>query len=188
MSNDFRWEIRRQTNVAHRGVDQLFSRLEVGQRDGLSNYLMIQLSCFVAMRGAARVDSVAWESLTQLAALIRFDLHSLGHEIEPRFQLKSYDTDPLALDYVIQCSRLSAQILKLAWQKSSDAEVLRAGAFFSLPIRFDQWHDVCHRLSGIPVGSPRAHSIIDSSGKLFEFFHFALSEFGMREPCLKVSA
>lgn len=122
---------------------------------------------------AAHNDASTRARIDTLAECIERDLATLGHPAQPMDVPKDSPVDPLALDYVLEGSRLGTQVLKRRWAASTDPMVQRADAYFSLPTDAQRWRATCAALGDIAPGSPRATRITADTKALFEMFYQA---------------
>lgn len=168
---DFRHVLRARTRDQHDRVDDAFSAMDIQTQDGLRAFLGVHGACFQGMLGVAHSDSSARRMLSDMIARIRVDLHELGGCIEVRATGLTDGVDPLALDYVLEGSRLGSKVLKKRWGAASDPAVLRANAYFSMPSDASRWSQVCFKLGRVPVDTKQAHDITQDVIRLFTLFH-----------------
>ena len=173
MHVDFRHILRQQTSTDHDRVDALMSGFDVATRDGLLQFLGLQLDCFEAMIPAARGDSVARHQLLSMTAAIRRDFATLVEPKQDSEPSQLNPLDPLALDYIIEGSRLGTKMLKRRWAAAKDPQVSAAKAYFSFESEPGRWRQVCNALSEITPDSTRATAVIADTATLFELFRKA---------------
>lgn len=71
--------------------------------------------------------------------------------------------DGLAIDYVIERSRLGSNVLRCRWSTARNPKFRKANAYFALAPVPGRWRDVCDQLSNIPVQSERAGVVIQDT-------------------------
>lgn len=175
MQQDFREELRARTREDHDRVDMAMSGLDLTTQSGLSTFLGVHYACFSDMMQTSWPGSDVWQSLNLMTSAIETDLAQLdqpgivqlGGDLEP--------VDPLALDYIIEGSRLGTQVLRRRWSASRDPVVTSASAYFTLPGEPGKWRSVCAELSEVDARSPRARDIIDGTRRIFALFLDQLS-------------
>jgi len=171
MADSFRFVLRHATLADHERVDRLLSDLDIASHNGLCRFLTIHSVCFFAMREAAPEDSIAYIALTDMLHRTESDLKTLGGAAGHRSDQALHPINLLALDYVIEGSRLGSRVLKTRWQATTDADVARADAYFSMPPVPGRWREVCDTLSSIPPNSAQAARIVRDTATLFDLFH-----------------
>ena len=176
MCADFRQVLKTETQANHERVDGLISSIDITSSEGLVRLLSIHHRCFQVMRGLVAADSQAWCSLSEMVHRIDADLASMGESLEMGVASEIQQSDSLAIEYVIEGSRLGSKVLRNRWLAASDPVVLRASAYFSLAPVPGRWRGVCDRLSNIPVESARAGAIVEDTKMLFALFHAAACE------------
>ncbi|WP_095588255.1 biliverdin-producing heme oxygenase [Actibacterium ureilyticum] len=171
MLPDFRKALKDATQPDHERVDRLLSAFDIATRDGFASFLAVHRRCYLAMLRAAAPGGTASNSLDGMLADIEIDLATLNapHDVDPAPVAKQVDA--LALDYLIEGSRLGTQVLKRAWAGSRDPIVQEARAYFTTAPISGRWAEVCRALSEIPADSPRAETIIRDTKRLFGMFH-----------------
>ena len=166
----YRQVLRLETHAHHARVDAALSADDIGLRYGFVRFLGIHAVCFQAMAKVAEGGSVAHRTLLQMSENIRVDLDRLDAGHGDIAAPVADHIDPLALDYMIEGSRLGTKILKRKWAASTDATVRSADAYLSLHSDPRSWRDVCGQLSAVPVDSPRAATITSDTKRLFDLF------------------
>ena len=175
MKDCFRWALRRETHEDHQRIDALVSTIDVANPQGLAKFVEIHLTCFDAMRRSSPAGSDLRSNLGDLVGRAKTDLATLVITPDRRnFELR--DVDPLALEYMLEGSRLGTQVLRARWMLTDHAVVLQAHAYFTTPRRPERWQKLCERLSVIPTDSPRAVKIIDDTKRLFRMFLLVATE------------
>lgn len=182
MSISFRDVLKQQTGPHHARVDDALSGLDIAQPDGLARFLGIHLSCFKAMTAVAADGSETRANLAEMETRIQTDLDRLGKTKCAGLTPGLSDTDPLALDYMVEGSRLGSQILKRRWAASQDTSVQAANAYFSLEPTAGRWRRVCDDLAAIPAASQRASKITADTCNLFDIFYRASIGHGGVKP------
>ena len=175
MHADFRHVLRQATRDDHDCVDAVLSGVDIRCADGFRRFLLIHREGFGTMLALADPRGEASWRLRTLTARIDADLRSLG--VGPEVAGHAGDAqgtvDALALDYMIEGSRLGSQVLARHWAGARDPLVKRADAYFSLPPAPERWRAVCAALSAIDADSPRAAAIVADTGRLFGIFRDA---------------
>lgn len=171
METCFRLLLRDETRAEHERVDRLLSSFDIGRRGDLTAFLGIHRMCFSAMAKVAAQGGYAHRALGEMLHHIDADLAVLQATDLNRSAPTLGETDPLALDYMIEGSRLGTQVLKRRWAASRDPIVARASGYFSKGPTPGRWRKVCDDLSAVPAESARAARIIEDTQKLFALFH-----------------
>lgn len=122
------------------------------------------------MARAATPATPAHDELLRMVGQIVSDLKLLGVGENCTAAGRLEKIDPLALDYLIEGSRMGTSILRTRWQTTSDPLVARASSYFSAPTAPQRWKDVRAKLSQIPQNSVRAQTITDDAIKIFRLF------------------
>ena len=170
MRADFRQVLREETQADHARVDRLLSFFDIARPDGLEGFLLVHKYCFREMQGLAAPDSHAAASLQKMIEGIERDLETLGVRSSLTSSTRAANADLLAIDYMIEGSRLGSKVLKRKWSGSSDPVVQRADSYFSIDPVPGRWREVCAALSDIPADSRRARQIIADTRQLFGMF------------------
>ncbi len=171
----FRWALRRETHEDHKRIDTLVSTIDVADPLGLAQFIEVHLTCFDAMRRSSPAGGALRSNLGELVELAKADLATLAATPDRRnFELR--DVDALALEYMLEGSRLGTQVLKARWMLTDHALVLQAHAYFSAPRQPERWQKLCARLSSIPTDSPRAVRVIHDTKRLFRMFLLVATE------------
>ena len=170
MDQDFRVVLKERTRQHHARLDRSMSELDLSTASGLATFLQIHALCFAELRVAVECDIRLQRQLDDLIVSARTDLATLGREEPPRVVFKLGALDPLAVEYVVEGSRLGTRVLKRRWQTSHDDRVRRASAYFSRPAVPNAWRDVCERLSDIPTEDVRAERVIVETCAIFDLF------------------
>ncbi len=176
MCADFRQVLKNETQADHERVDGLISLIDLATFDGFIRFLSIHQSCFRVMRDLVTTESDAWSSLDEMVRRIDADLATMGTSATVGVVSDIHKPDRLAIDYVIEGSRLGSKMLRRRWLTASDPIVRQANAYFSLAPVPGRWRDVCDQLSNIPGHSERAGTIIEDTKMLFALFHAAACE------------
>ncbi|WP_299614540.1 biliverdin-producing heme oxygenase [uncultured Tateyamaria sp.] len=171
MQADFRQALKDRTYADHVRVDETLAGFDLQTRDGFAAFLGIHHVCFDAMTSAAINDSHAQSSLRDMQRRIAADLATLGTSYTPMAAAPMDPVDPLAMDYIIEGSRLGSQVLKRNWATSTDALVRDAQAYFAMAPVPGRWRSVCHDLGQVPVQSARADTITTDTRRLFDLFY-----------------
>ena len=170
MPNDFRWLLKDQTSSEHDRLDTLLSALDVSSFDGLAGFLAIHRHCFNAMLPAAVPGDDAFAALVEMIRCIDSDLGALGVECTAGLVPPLGPVHGLALDYVLEGSRLGTKVLRRRWEASDDPRVRAANAYFMITPVPGRWRDVCAALSAVAPDSPEAAQITRDTEKLFALF------------------
>lgn len=170
MLKDFRHVLRHETQEDHSRIDAALSASDVSCQEGLGEFLRIHLTCFEVMQRAATQDSRAERSLQTMCSAIKRDLSVLMQIRRPPQTEALGPTDPLALDYLIEGSRLGTIVLRRRWDCTDDPVVRAADSYFSIQPEAGRWREVCKDLSAIPSDSPRAAAMIRDTKDLFGLF------------------
>ncbi|WP_299287648.1 biliverdin-producing heme oxygenase [uncultured Tateyamaria sp.] len=168
--------MKNETHADHERVDALLSSVDIATCDGFVRFLSIHQSCFMVMRDLAPCESPAWSSLNEMLHRIDDDLAVLGASESIHVVSDLQNPDQLAMEYVIEGSRLGSKILRSRWLTASDPTVQQATAYFSLASVPGRWRDVCDQLSSIPTESERAQTIVEDTKMLFALFYTAAHE------------
>ena len=171
MQADFRHYLKTQTDAQHMRIDNAFSDIDISARDGLALFLAVHGACFSAMLDAAEDRSNRQAFLTEMILCIKRDLNVLGASTGDIDIPNLGQLDQLALDYMIEGSRLGSQVLKRRWATSTDQQVIAAKSYFSLEPISGHWRDVCKQLSNVPINSQRAARIVTDTQALFDVFY-----------------
>ena len=177
MRTDFREVLKDKTQADHERVDRLMSLIDLTTRDGLGRFLQINHSCFEVMFAAVGAETSTGTTLHQIIGRIDADLLTLGLEKPVKSQEKLTKVDPLAVDYVVEGSRLGTKVLERLWSKAQDEKVQQANAYFTFGKVPGRWRDVCDQLSAIPAQSDRANFILRDTKRMFDLFHDTANEF-----------
>ena len=172
---DFRHLLKSETQADHELVDGLMSSIDLATRDGFLRFLIIHQGCFAAMRDLVPQDSETRRGLDELVARINSDLAILDVSDHAESQRDIPAPDTLAVDYVIEGSRLGSKVLKRRWLDASDPKVRQASAYFTLAPAPGRWRDICSQLSAISPKSDRALRIVNDTRALFALFFDAAS-------------
>lgn len=177
MGQNFRHVLRDQTRGPHDRVDTAISGFDIQSREGLRAFFRMHGACFEAMLLRAEADSASSKMLRDMIFRIRVDLDCLGSSLGVvAFGLPD-DIDPLAMDYVLEGSRLGSKVLQKRWSASTDRTVAQARAYFSMPVDKQRWQTVCAKLAEVPLNTTLAHGITLDVECLFTLFQdAALSE------------
>lgn len=173
MKISFREVLKHETHSHHARVDDALSALNLAQPADLARFLSIHQLCFQAMIPVAAEGSKTWAYLTEMDARIATDLAQLAQPRTTETLDDLAETDPLALDYMIEGSRLGSQILKRRWTASEDKCVQAANAYFTLKPTQGRWRQVCDELAAIATPSARASKITADTRGLFDMFYAA---------------
>ncbi len=171
MRDTFRTVLRRATHDDHERVDHMLSQLDITDHGGFGQFLGIHSTCFQAMRDATPEPSIAHAALSDMLLRIGQDLEKLSESAIVGEVPTLAPVDPLALDYVLEGSRLGTRVLKTQWMETADARVTQADRYFSMVTDAGRWREVCETLSAIDPQSPRATAIIADARALFEMFY-----------------
>ena len=178
MRENFRIHLKAHTDPSHARVDQAFSQMDIASPAGLIAFLSVHAACFTAMASAQNAQFRGRNHLAELVTSIEHDLDALDVPTPPPLTFKLADCDPLALDYILEGSRLGSQVLARRWASSVDPHVLGAAAYFSRKPNVGPWRNVCDRLAQIAVGSARAEKIKMDTCALFDMFFDAAQAHG----------
>ncbi len=171
MNQDLRHHLRHRTQSDHENVDRVMSRFDLTTLKGFSGFLAIHHSSFRAIQYFATADSPTRLALDEMVQRLSADLATLG-AAEADFVVPSAkNIDGLAIDYLIEGSRLGSQILKRRWMAAEDPRIRNATAYFSLPPDPQRWRAVCDQLSAVPAQSDRAEAIVEDTRFLFGLFY-----------------
>ncbi|WP_107843967.1 biliverdin-producing heme oxygenase [Litoreibacter ponti] len=173
---NFRQVLKAETWADHERVDGLISTLDLSTFEDFVRFLTIHQGCFDSIRGLMPKGSAAWRALDDMVRGIETDLNTLGASAPVPALPNLRTPDALAVDYVIEGSRLGSKVLRRRWMAASDPRVRKADAYFSLPPVPGRWRDVCDQLSAISVPSERAGRIVHDTRMLFSLFYTAASE------------
>ena len=155
MPADFRQRLKQASQADHDRVDDLLSSFDITTRQGFEGFLIIHKACFTTMLGLAEPGTDTASSLRAMLTRIDADLAVLGASARPPQSRPLPRTDAMALDYMIEGSRLGSRMLKRIWTGSRDPVVRAADAYFSMEPVPGRWKDICDALSVIPVQSRR---------------------------------
>lgn len=171
MQTDFRLVLKERTQIDHDGVDSLLSTFDITTQDGLARFLAVHLTCFAAMERVAPDGSEARAALGDMMRCIARDLETLNvpQPAEPVPVLPPMSV--LAIDYMIEGSRLGTKMLKRIWLDSADPAVREASAYFTMPTIPGRWREVCAALSNVAVSGDEARNITEDTRTLFALFH-----------------
>ncbi|WP_299967946.1 hypothetical protein [uncultured Roseobacter sp.] len=147
------------------------SSIDLATVDGFGRFLSIHQSCFRYIRDRVTVESDAWHGLDEMVRRIGADLAILGGAETICVGSIVRKPDRLAVDYVVEGSRLGSKVLRNRWLAASDPTVRRACAYFSFAPVPGRWRRICDQLSNVPVHSERAKAIIHDTKMLFALFH-----------------
>lgn len=172
MQDNYRKSLRELTQTDHLMVDEAISGLDISKPSDLAQFLSIHLTCFHAMARASQ-DAATIARLDAMTSRIERDLETLGQPAQPVPASPSGRLDPLALDYVLEGSRLGTQVLKRRWAASTDPTVQRADAYFTLHADKLRWRATCDALAAVDPESPRASRITGDTRALFQLFYRA---------------
>ena len=140
---------------------------------------------FGAMVPLCKTGSATREILTDICARIDDDLATLGAApVAGAADVELAAVDPLAIDYMLEGSRLGSKVLRMQWARTSSAAVRRAARYFDTPAPVERWRAVCGALSAIPTDSLRAARIVRDTRRLFALFEVAQAA-ASRQPMPK---
>lgn len=162
--DDFRWVLRRETEAEHQQLDDLVTRLDLGQVDDLARFFRMHLACFDGMA----VHS-ADHRLRDMITALRSDLVALGCADRPA-PVALAPVHPLAVDYILAGSRMGTKVLRKRWARSDNPLVQAACNYFSLDSTPGEWADTCARLNTVQTTSVAADQIVRDSRMIFERF------------------
>lgn len=174
MRSDFRRVLKAATREDHARLDARMSAIDLRAADGFVRFLSIHQGCFRQMRGLAAPRTLTWQSLDDMVQALEADLASMGAAPAPTVPCDAPRVDGLAMDYVIEGSRLGTKVLRRNWLGASDPAVRRASAYFSLVPTPGRWHEICEKLSELPADGARARAIIEDTRMLFSLFYTAV--------------
>ncbi|RYH00985.1 hypothetical protein EU805_16140 [Salipiger sp. IMCC34102] len=173
MNADFRHDLKARTQAEHDRVDAALSALNLAVAPDFIRFLSLHRACFGAMVQACTHGSAMQDTLNDICTRIDDDLHTLGAPPVASLPVDLGRVDPLALDYMLEGSRLGSKVLRRAWVQSDDVVVRKAGRYFATPAPVERWRAVCAKLSDIDADSPRAACIVADAKRLFGLFTFA---------------
>ncbi len=143
-------------------------------RPDLSRFLQIHLACFDAMQTCAERGTSADRLLARTRRALRADLAVLGAARSHLCLPPPGPLGPLALDYVLEGSRMGTRLLARRWAETRDPAVARARNYFTAPSESGRWRTVCAALSAVPVDSAEAETLVHDTKRLFDLFHRAV--------------
>jgi hypothetical protein len=158
----------------HDALDERFSGLDLCRREGLGRFLRAHRAAFGAMREAlpAQPGRVGSDLLGGLVGALDSDLAVLGLSApglspRPGFHAR-------AVDHVVLGSRLGTKVLRQRWAASGDGDVMRAGAYMSMPGPAGAWQAHCDEVSMMTADDAEADRICEDGRRLFHLFAEAL--------------
>lgn len=167
--NDFRAQLRDETRTHHDAVDALFSSLDLGARSGMGRFVRVHECAFSSLLPSS--DGAACRDLlADLVDRLRRDLSRLGEEALAPEPEPAPAYHPLAVDYVVEGSRLGTNVLRRRWEASGDPVVRAADAYFTRPHEPVPWRTVCSRLASLPPDGDLAADVSRSTVAIFELF------------------
>lgn len=164
-----RSRLRADTAERHACLDRAISTIDIATRAGFVRFMQTHQGAFRAVDAAAPLPA-----LRDLADRAGRDLDQLGAPEAPAPD-GAGPLDPLAVDYVLQGSRLGTKVLKRRWQASDDPEVRAADAYFDAPIDPGGWRATCDALAGQSASGPVADRIVTDALRIFDIFRTALA-------------
>ncbi|SLN44160.1 biliverdin-producing heme oxygenase [Pseudooctadecabacter jejudonensis] len=176
MTVNFRHHLRVSTASDHQAVDDIMSNMDVMTHAGFVSFLTVHRMCFDAMSKASPAGHTAKSVLDDLISRIDADLKVLGAPIPSQDPQPLGTLDPLAIDYVVEGSRLGSKVLRRRWEGTSDPVVKSANAYFSHIPPTSRWQQVCSALAEIETAGPRADRIGADTRKLFGIFRHAADQ------------
>lgn len=159
----FRDLLRLETSVEHDQLDAMLSDLDLTDHRDLGDFFAIHLRAFCAIQPVR-----PYPGLAELITALEEDLRTLSVAAPAPYEGQMYD--PLAVAYIIEGSRMGTMVLRKRWQKARDPRVREAAAYFTRPGSPNQWRSLCEELARIPLGTPRAISIIADTRAIFALF------------------
>tara|TARA_R110000751_G_scaffold8822_11_gene34147 strand:- start:4021 stop:4587 length:567 start_codon:yes stop_codon:yes gene_type:complete len=129
---DLHKHLRENTRAAHDRVDQLFGGLMLSSRH---DYLLFLLSHYLAHQTLENYFSDVLpldERPPCVSSLLAGDLSTLGLTCEMEIPFSMGDeTAPLGVSYVIAGAHFGQRVLRARWAKSSNSDILDAGAYLT---------------------------------------------------------
>ncbi len=171
--------LREATASAHSRVDDAFTRLNLGQRNDYRRFLTTHASVILpleALAGQAGAGQVLedWPSRRRTGAL-QDDLAALGLQ-QPPLLLLGLHRGPawvLGVLYVLEGSRLGAQVLRRRVLAGLDAECCAATAYLSHGMGQALWPSFLMQLEASPYATGDAGPVIEGAHDAFTAFERA---------------
>lgn len=187
--SDLRQRLRAETRELHDRVDAGFSRFDVTAPRALAGFLAAQSRALAGLAPApqpapsepalARICEGVPALLAEVREALAADLAALedagvaAPQAAPQAApLPAPDPQPsrLATAYVLLGARLGTRVLAARWRQATEAPVLAAGAFFTLPGRGGDWRALCAGLSAMPADGHEAAAHLAGARALFHRF------------------
>jgi len=171
MTDHFRASLKVATQAQHDRVDTAFSRLDLTEPHDLTVFLTVHLACFGSMKAAAIPLSQADNDLDEMMGRIVDDLAALGAAPMDAGKPALPSIHPMALDYMLEGSRLGSKVLARRWAASKDQTVQKANRYFTLQTDPSKWRKICEDLTAIDTASNQAQKIVADTNAMFDMFH-----------------
>lgn len=164
-----RSRLRADTAERHARLDRDISTIDIAIRPGFVRFMQTHHRAFRALDAVAPLPA-----LRDLADRAGRDLDQLGAPEAP-VPDKGGPLDPLAVDYILQGSRLGTKVLKRRWQATDDPQVRAAGAYFDAPVDAEGWRATCDALAARSAAGPAADRVVSDALRIFDIFGTALA-------------
>jgi heme oxygenase len=171
--------LRKATASAHGRVDDVFTQLNLGRRDGYRRFLAAHASVILpleALAGQAGAGQILedWPSRCRSGALLD-DLAALGLQPPPPLPLGSNGGPAWVLGvlYVLEGSRLGAQVLRQRVLAGPDAGCRAATAYLSHGMGLALWPSFLTQLEASPYAKGDTGPVIEGAHDAFAAFECA---------------
>ena len=182
VARGLRDRLRYDTAADHDRLDARFSQLDLQVRADFPVFLAAHFMAFSTLRRLGMQGRlVRQDDLARFEQALGRDLNVFGHNAHPTLTMDA-PCDPIALDHIVLGSRLGTAVLRKRWQGSSDAMVLRAGAYFGLPQDAHLWRQHCAAMAERDETGADADRAVADTRRLFGLFETALSRAEQAQP------
>ncbi|MEM6438616.1 MAG: biliverdin-producing heme oxygenase [Pseudomonadota bacterium] len=167
---DFRFVLRDASRARHDRLDRMISVLDLGDAEDFARFADVHAACFGALGASDGASRATRRLLSEMIARLSDDLLTLKARPPSARPATPANLDPLAIDYVVEGSRLGSQVLKRRWETSTDPAVRAADRYFGLPADPLGWRATCAALSCLRVDGRRAARVTRDVDALFDLF------------------
>ncbi len=167
----FRSQIRSKTHFHHQRVDDLYSQLNLAERDDYTHFLTSHFIAFDALNDSHWSDLVLETFIAENRDLLRSDLVKLDVDMEniPKVTFGSNDCT-MGVEYVLSGAHFGKQILVGRWSVSDDDITLSAGAYLQSNLGRDLWKRFTQHLDTISLRDHEKDVIFNSACSAFDLF------------------
>lgn len=167
----FRSQLRIKTHAHHQRVDDLYSQLNLSERDDYKYFLKSHFIAFSALKSVAWRDAVLQTYIADSRDLLELDLKKLNADVL-RLPALTYKPDDctMGVEYVLAGSHFGQRVLVNRWSSSSDELTLSAGAYLKSTSAQALWKRFIQRLEINAPSDAEKSVIINSACSTFDLF------------------